>query len=393
MSAGFGPRFFMRRFQLALDCSACGTKHDPAALQNLCRSCQAPLLVQYAIERDTALRTEIRSRRCDLWRYREVLPAVRDEDIVSLGEGCTPLLRSRLGPNVFVKDESRNPTRSFKSRGMAVAVTMAKALGAKALAAPTAGNAGAALSAYGARADLPVFVAMPRDTPRSIIGECRSYGATVDLVEGVITDAAKRVQRYIADNGGFDLSTLKEPYRVEGKKTMGYELLDDLGRLPDVILYPTGGGTGLIGMWKAFDEMQRLGWIGDERPRMFAVQSSGCAPIVRAFEENADRATEWESPRTTAWGLRVPRAIGDRLMLRALRDSNGGGIAIDENDIERGAAELRSEGIDAGPETGAAVVALRRLRERGTIGENETVVVFNTGGNKYACDVATSDGR
>ena len=373
----------MRRFELTLECSACATKHDRHALQNLCRSCQAPLLVQYAVEHDSALRSEIRARRADLWRYLEVLPVDREEDVVTLGEGCTPLLQSRLAPNVFIKDESRNPTRSFKSRGMAVAVSMAKALGAKALAAPTAGNAGAALAAYGAHAGLPVFVAMPRDTPRPIIDECRSYGATVDLVEGVITDAAKRVQRYIADNGGFDLSTLKEPYRVEGKKTMGYELLDDLGRLPDVILYPTGGGTGLIGMWKAFDEMQRLGWIGDDRPRMFAVQSSGCAPIVRAFEENAEHATEWESPRTAAWGLRVPRAIGDRLMLRALRDSNGGGIAIKEDDIAAGGAELRSEGIDAGPETGAAVVALRMLSQRGVIRDDETVVIFNTGGNKY----------
>jgi threonine synthase len=228
-----------------------------------------------------------------------------------------------------------------------------------------------------------VFVAMPADTPRSIVDECRSYGAEVELVQGVITDAAKRVQRYIADNGGFDLSTLKEPYRVEGKKTMGYELLDDLGRLPDAILYPTGGGTGLIGMWKAFDEMQRLGWIGSERPRMYAVQSEGCAPIVRAFDQGLDKAPEWENPHTAAWGLRVPRAIGDRLMLRALRDSGGGAIAVAEAEIEAGAEELRREGIDAGPESGAAVVAWRLLRERGTIRDGETVVLFSTGGDKY----------
>src|SRR5436305_12547027 len=207
---------------------------------------------------------------------------------------------------------------------MAVAVTMAKRNGARSLAAPTAGNAGAALSAYGARAGLPVFVAMPKDTPKSIVDECRSYGAEVEMVAGLITDAGKRVQQFIADNGGFDLSTLKEPYRVEGKKIMGYELLEDLGRLPDAILYPTGGGTGLIGMWKAFDEMQRLGWIGDERPRMYTVQSSGCAPIVRALEQGLDSAPEWESPRTQAWGLRVPRAIGHRRMPRALREAPGG---------------------------------------------------------------------
>jgi threonine synthase len=268
---------------------------------------------------------------------------------------------------------------------MAVAVTMAKRLGARSLAAPTAGNAGAARSAYGARAGLPVFVAMPRDTPQSIVDECRSFGAEVELVAGVITDAGKRVAQYIASNGGFDLSTLKEPYRVEGKKIMGYELLEDLGgRLPDVILYPTGGGTGLIGMWKAFDEMERLGWIDSRRPRMFSVQSSGCAPVVRAFDEGLDTAPEWESPQTGAWGLRVPRAIGDRLMLRALRDSHGGAIAVDEAQIETAAAELRTtEGIDAGPEAGAGLLALRALRANGSIGADEVVVLFSTGGNKY----------
>ena len=319
-----------------------------------------------------------------MWRYADVLPVSSEEQIVTLGEGRTPLLPARSREDVFLKDESKNPTRSFKSRGMAAAVTMAKKLGAQSLAAPTAGNAGAALSAYGARAGLPVFVAMPRDTPPSIIEECRDYGADVELVAGVITDAAKRVQEHIAANGGFDLSTLKEPYRVEGKKTMGYELFDDLGRLPDVILYPTGGGTGLIGMWKAFDEMERLGWIDRKRPRMFSVQSAGCAPIVRAFEQGLEHAPGWEAPQTSAWGLRVPRAVGDRLMLIALRDSHGGAIAVDEEKIEPAAAALRrSEGIDAGPETGAAWLALDELRSRGAIREGETVVVFNTGGNKY----------
>jgi threonine synthase len=261
---------------------------------------------------------------------------------------------------------------------------MAVRNGAKSLAAPTAGNAGAALSAYGARAGLPVFVAMPRDTPESIVDECRSYGAEVELVAGLITDAGKRVQQYIAATGGFDLSTLKEPYRVEGKKIMGYELLEDLGRLPDAILYPTGGGTGLIGMWKAFDEMERLGWIDKKRPRMYSVQSSGCAPIVRAFEQGLENAPEWESAQTSAWGLRVPRAVGDRLMLRALRESKGGAIAVAESEIEPAAAELRTrEGIDAGPEAGAALLALRRLIENGSISRGETVVLFNTGGNKY----------
>jgi threonine synthase len=351
---------------------------------NLCPNDGAPLLVRYEIAKSAELRDEIRTRSATMWRYRELLPVDDDTEIVTLGEGITPVLQSTKFENVWIKDESKNPTRSFKSRGMAAAVTMAKRFGARSLAAPTAGNAGAALSAYGARAGLPVFVAMPRDTPQSIVDECRGYGAQVELVAGVITDAGKRVAQYIAENGGFDLSTLKEPYRVEGKKIMGYELLEDLGRLPDVILYPTGGGTGLIGMWKAFDEMERLGWIGSERPRMFTVQSSGCAPVVRAFNEGLETAPEWESPQTGAWGLRVPRAIGDRLMLRALRDSNGGAIAVEEAQIETAAAELRtSEGIDAGPEAGAALLALRKLRAEGTIREDESLVLFSTGGNKY----------
>jgi threonine synthase len=373
-----------RRFPVHLACSRCDATFEIRELMNLCPHDSAPLLAQYDLTPAPELRDEIRSRPATMWRYRELLPADGEREIVTLGEGITPLLRSTQFENVWIKDESKNPTRSFKSRGMAAAVTMAKRLGAKTLAAPTAGNAGAALSAYGARAGLPVFVAMPRDTPQSIVDECRNYGAEVELVAGVITDAGKRVAQYLAANGGFDLSTLKEPYRVEGKKIMGYELLEDLGHLPDVILYPTGGGTGLIGMWKAFDEMQRLGWIGAERPRMFSVQSSGCAPVVRAFNEGLDTAPEWESPQTGAWGLRVPRAIGDRLMLRALRDSHGGAIAVDEAQIESAASELRkTEGIDAGPESGAALLALRELQKSGAISATDTVVLFSTGGNKY----------
>ncbi|MDQ6803206.1 MAG: threonine synthase [Acidobacteriota bacterium] len=370
-----------RRFSFRIRCSACDTEYDSNQLINLCRKCNAPLLVEYDLSPAPDLREKIRSRPPTMWRYAEVLPA---DDGITLGEGITPLLPSTQFDNVWIKDESKNPTRSFKSRGMAAAVTMAARNGAKSLAAPTAGNAGAALSAYGARAGLPVFVAMPRDTPKSIVDECRSYGAEVELVAGLITDAGKRVQQYIASTGGFDLSTLKEPYRVEGKKIMGYELLEDLGRLPDAILYPTGGGTGLIGMWKAFDEMERLGWIDEERPRMYSVQSSGCAPIVRAFEQGLDSAPEWESAQTSAWGLRVPRAVGDRLMLRAIRESKGEAIAVAESEIETAAAELRArEGIDAGPEAGAALLALRRLIEKGAISKGETVVLFNTGGNKY----------
>ncbi|MDQ3280858.1 MAG: threonine synthase [Acidobacteriota bacterium] len=361
-----------------LTCSRCDWRSAIDALYNLCPNCSAPILVQYDFKH-----VELRKRN-DMWRYVDVLPVDDESEIVTLGEGLTPLLPARTAPNVFIKDESKNPTRSFKSRGMAAAVSMAKKLGAQSLAAPTAGNAGAALSAYGARAGLPVFVAMPRDTPQSIVDECRDHGAEVELVQGVITDAAKRVQQFVAANGGFDLSTLKEPYRVEGKKIMGYELLEDLGRLPDVILYPTGGGTGLIGMWKAFDEMQRLGWIDEKRPRMFSVQSSGCAPIVRAFDQQMETAPEWEAPQTSAWGLRVPRAVGDRLMLTALRNSGGGALAVDEMRIETAAADVRRrEGIDAGPEAGAAWLAWSELRARGVITPDDLVVVFNTGGNKY----------
>lgn len=377
-------------FAKQLHCSECDWNEPITRLRNLCPSCNAPILVHYDLRPVAGLRETIRSRAAGMWRYAEILPTEICDEIISLGEGSTPLLVAEtLGaelemPLLFIKDESLNPTRSFKSRGMSTAVTMARKLGATMLAAPTAGNAGCALAAYGARASLPVYVVMPSDTPDSILDECRSYGAEVDTVPGVITDAARLVQARVAANGGFDLSTLKEPYRVEGKKIMGYELLEDLGRLPDVILYPTGGGTGLIGMWKAFDEMERLGWIGKERPRLYTIQSDGCAPIVRAFDQGLERAPEWESPQTSAWGLRVPRAVGDRLMLTALRESRGGAIAVPEDSIEPAAAELRmKEGSDAGPEAGAALVGLRMLLAEKEVDRDETVVLFNTGANKY----------
>lgn len=377
-------------FPATLHCSECDWAAPPVELMNLCPVCGSPILVQYEITPAPELLETIRKRPAGMWRWAEVLPDIPESERLTLGEGSTPLLRlGRLAgeldcADLLVKDESLNPTRSFKARGMAAAVSMARYLGAGALAAPTAGNAGCALAAYGARAALPVFVAMPNDTPPSIVRECRAYGAEIELVEGVITDAGRRVREVLAGRGGFELSTLKEPYRVEGKKLMGYELLEALGRLPDVILYPTGGGTGLIGMWKAFGEMERLGWIGSERPRMYSVQAEGCAPIVRAFEEGAQRAAEWEDPHTAAWGLRVPRALGDRLMLAALHASEGGGVAVPEEAIEPAAAELRAkEGIDAGPEGGAALVALRTLLDQGKVRRDETIVMFNTGGDKY----------
>jgi threonine synthase len=371
-----------------LTCSRCDWRESISTLRNLCPACAAPLLVRYELTRESA---QFRTDRSDMWRFASVLPAVTDDEIVTLGEGMTPLLPARaLGrqegmSRLLIKDESLNPTRSFKSRGMSAAVTMARKLGATSLAAPTAGNAGCALAAYGARAGLPTLVAMPDDTPRSIADECRQYGAEVVLVAGVITDAAKLVQARIASDGGFDLSTLREPYRVEGKKTMGFELLFDLGgKLPDAIIYPTGGGTGLIGMWKAFAELEELGLIDHRRPRMYSVQAEGCAPIVRAMEKGTEDAGVWESPVTEAWGLRVPRAIGDRLMLRALRESGGGAVAVTEAQMSGAAEEMRRlEGVDAGPEGGASLAGLRRLLDSGAISREETVILFNTGANKY----------
>ncbi|MBW3565015.1 MAG: threonine synthase [Acidobacteria bacterium] len=381
----------LSRFEHELVCSSCQWRSPPDRLYGVCPACNdAPILVDWHLPSDLALADEIDQRRpAGIWRFGEVLPF--EADGITLGEGGTPLVPTpRLGAelgldHLWFKDESRNPTRSFKSRGMAAAVTAARALGAKALTIPTAGNAGCALAAYGRKAGLPVFVAMPRDTPTSIEQECREYGAIVERVEGVITDAAIRSRQWAEENGGFDLSTLREPYRVEGKKTMGYELFFDLGRqLPDLILYPTGGGTGLIGMWKAFGEMERLGWLGRHRPRMIAVQAAGCAPVVEAFHSGAARMTPWEKPQTEAWGLRVPRAFGDRLMLLALRESGGDAVAVPEESIEPAAARIRErEKIDAGPETGAALAALEQLVAKGVVERSEKVVVFNTGGDKY----------
>ena len=321
----------------------------------------------------------MRARPPSLWRYAEVLP-VAPEDAVTLGEGFTPIIEV---DGVLVKDESRNPTGSFKARGMTLAVSLARALGARELAAPSAGNAAGALAAYGAAAGLRVTVAMPEDTPRPFIEECRHYGAEVHLVPGSIADAGK----WLKANGprdAFDVSTLKEPYRIEGKKTMAYELFEQLGELPDVIIYPTGGGTGLVGMWKAFGEMRELGWTA-KRPRLVSVQSDGCAPVVAAFEARADSTEPWLNPRTSAYGLRVPSPIGGFLCLRALRETGGTAVAVPEAQIAGAAAELsRRSGIDVCPEGGAAWAALHRLRKDGFVAPGDRVVLFNTGtGLKY----------
>jgi len=324
-----------------------------------------------------------------LWRYRELLPLPVEVEPVSLGEGGTPLLRARkFGEDLdlWIKDESQNPTQSFKARGMSVAVSMARYLGATKLAVPSAGNAGGALAAYAACAGLEAHIFMPRDTPRANIIECRQLGAHVTLIDGLITDCGAEIVRRKECEGWFDMSTLKEPYRIEGKKTLGYELAEQMNwQLPDVILYPTGGGTGLIGMWKAFDEMEALGWIDNKRPRMFSVQASGCAPIVRAFEAGEKTAPEFPNAHTVASGLRVPKALGDFLMLKILRESNGGAIAVDDEEMIRVAREVgSSEGLFVAPEGAACFAAFKSLRAAGKIDKSERVVIFNTGsGIKY----------
>src|SRR2546429_1866750 len=374
-----------------LECSACGLEHKSSRLQNLCRSCNKPLLaiVDLVAASRTLQRQTLRTRDKSLWRYREVLPLPSDVDPVSLGEGGTPLLRAeRFADDVdlWIKDESLNPTQSFKARGMSVAVSMAKYLGATKLAVPSAGNAGGALAAYAARAGLEAHIFMPRDTPPANIIECREVGAHVTLIDGLITDCGAEIARRKEKEGWFDMSTLKEPYRIEGKKTLGYEIAEQFNwKLPGVILDPTGGGTGLIGMWKAFDEMEKLGWIDNKRPRMFSVQASGCAPIVRAFEAGEKFAAEFPNAHTVASGLRVPKAIGDFLMLQILRESKGGAIAVDDDEMIRAVREVGSkEGLFVAPEGAACFAALRKLRASGKIDIGERVVIFNTGsGIKY----------
>src|SRR5436189_3367233 len=374
-----------------LECSACGRQHEWSRLQNLCLSCQKPLLaiVDLTAAGRMLTRDNVAAREKSLWRYREVLPLPRDVEPISLGEGGTPLLRTQNFHDeidLWIKDESLNPTQSFKARGMSVAVSMAKYLGATKLAIPSAGNAGGALAAYAARARLEAHIFMPRDTPRANIIECRELGAHVTLIDGLITDCGAEIARRKTKEGWFDMSTLKEPYRVEGKKTLGYELAEQFNwQLPDVILYPTGGGTGLVGMWKAFDEMEALGWVGKKRPRMFAVQAAGCAPIVRAFEAGEKTAAEFPDAHTIASGLRVPKAIGDFLILKILCDSHGGAIAVDDEEMIRTAREVGSkEGLFLCPEGAACFAALKLLRRAGKIASGERVVVFNTGsGIKY----------
>jgi threonine synthase len=380
-----------RVFLSHLECTSCGLRHEWKHLQNLCTACHKPLfaMVDLAAAGETLNPKTLTTREKSLWRYREVLPLPNGVEPVSLGEGGTPLLRARKfsdDVDLWIKDESVNPTQSFKARGMSVAVSMAKHLGATKLAVPSAGNAGGALAAYAARAGLEAHVFMPRDTPRANIIECRELGAHVTLIDGLITDCGAEIAKRKRAEGWFDVSTLKEPYRIEGKKTLGYELAEQSDwHLPDVILYPTGGGTGLIGMWKAFDEMEVLGWIGKKRPRMFSVQATGCAPIVRAFESADSTAAEFPAAHTIASGLRVPKAIGDFLILKILRQSNGGAVAVDDEEMIRVTREVgASEGLFVAPEGAACFAALKSLLSSGKIASAERVVIFNTGsGIKY----------
>ncbi|MEJ7578901.1 MAG: threonine synthase [Pyrinomonadaceae bacterium] len=388
-----------------LECAACAARYEARRLHNLCTQCGKPLLVRYDLKRAAKSLTKesLKKRAGDMWRYREVLPVERDENITSLGEGWTPLLLApRLAVEVgfagelFIKDEAQNPTGSFKARGMAAAVSMAKELGARRLAVPSAGNAAGALAAYSARAGLEAFIFMPKDTPRANVIECQWTGAHVTLIDGLITNCGAEVARRKEAENWFDVSTLKEPYRVEGKKTLGYELAEQLSwTLPDVIIYPTGGGTGLVGMWKAFAEMEEMGWINGRRPRMVSVQSAGCAPIVRAFEEGKRFADEFPNAQTTASGLRVPKAIGDFLILDALRESDGAAVAVTDEELMNGAGEIgRTEGLFVAPEGGSCVAALKKLIERGDVKAGERVVLFNTGaGVKYLESFVEFEGK
>jgi len=375
-----------------LECSRtnCRKTYSHHGLRNLC-SCGGPLLARYDLDtaKKTLRREALMSRVQSMWRYAEVLPG---GEPVTLGEGMTPLVHAaRLGeqlglPQLFIKDEGLNPTGSFKARGLAAAVTAAKALGAKTLAIPTAGNAGGALAAYAARADLRSVIVMPADTPLANVIECQAFGADVRKIDGLISECGRYVAEHKEREGWFEVSTLKEPYRIEGKKTMGYELWEQFdGALPDVVIYPTGGGVGLIGMWKAFDEMEAMGWIGGERPRMVTVQAASCAPIVAAFEAGKESSDFWANAATIASGLRVPKALGDFLVLRGIRETRGTAVvATDEEMLATGRELAALEGIFAAPEGAATVVAARKLSAQKWIRPEDKVVLFNTGsGYKY----------
>ena len=380
-------------FAQEIICPRCDHRFPLSRLLNLC-TCGSPLLVRYDLKKASAnfSISSLQGRVSSLWRYRELLPLRDDANLVSLGEGFTPLLQAKSLPGelglkrLWIKDEAQNPTGSFKDRGLSLAISRAKELGVKKAAIPSAGNAGGSLAAYAARAGIEAHVFMPRDTPIANQIEVQQYGARLTLVDGLINDCGRIINERKTAEGWFDISTLKEPYRVEGKKTMGYEIAEQLNwTLPDVIIYPTGGGTGLIGMWKAFQEMEELGWIGSKRPRMVSVQASGCAPIVKAFGEGRETAEPWQNAKTVASGLRVPQAVADFLMLRALRESNGTALSVSDEEMIAEIPRLgRAEGIFFCPEGAACAAALRRSMQNGWVKPTDEVVLFNTAsGLKY----------
>ena len=371
--------------RIYLECTKCGAQIRAERPQTICPKDGGVLYVRYdlAALKKSLKTSSLAGRTPSMWRYAEVLP---EAEPVSLGEGFTPMLASKEFPNVYIKDEGLNPTGSFKARGLSAAVTMAKAYGLKKLAIPSAGNAASALAAYAAKADIEAHIFMPKDVPLANRVECESYGAKVTLVNGLISDCARMVAERKDREGWFDVSTLKEPFRVEGKKTMGYEVAEQLGwQLPQGIIYPTGGGVGLIGMWKAFDEMEQLGWIGSERPQMVVVQSSGCAPIPKAWDEAKPNAEFWPNASTLAAGLRVPKAYGDYLILDILKKSEGVALAVTDYEIMDALRHwAQVEGIFAAPEGAAALAAYRKLHDSLFFDPDDTVVLFNTGsGLKY----------
>jgi len=374
-----------------LECPRCHTILEHSRPQNLCTKCSSPLLARYDLEKARATLTAaaLKTRTNSMWRYEEVLPAAVP---VTLGEGMTPLLHARrLGERLgltklYIKDEGQNPTNSFKARGLSAAVSMAKSLGTRTIALPTAGNAGGAAAAYAAHAGIGCAIAMPVDTPSAIILECRAFGAEVHLINGLISDCGAFIAEQAPRHGWFEVSTLKEPYRIEGKKTMGYELWEDFGgTLPDVIVYPTGGGVGLIGMWKAFEELEAMKLIGGRRPRMIAAQADGCAPIVRAFQQHAGTSEKFENAATVASGLRVPKPLGDFLILEDIYASHGEAVAASDAALMAACRDMaRLEGILGAPESGAGLAAIQKLVSAKKIGRDESVVLFSTGGGyKY----------
>jgi threonine synthase len=377
-----------------IQCSACGTAYEAGKIHNLCTACGGPLLVRYDLGaiRNEWSREDLAGAPNSMWRYGAVLPVQNPANIVSLGEGMTPLVRtarlgSKLGAHdLWVKDDGVNPSGSFKARGQSAALSMAKELGIHKVAIPSAGNAAGAMAAYAAAAGMEAHIFMPKDVPQSNFIECKATGAHVTLVDGLISDCAKLVAARKDAEGWFEVSTLKEPYRIEGKKTMGYEIAEQFGWvLPDAIFYPAGGGVGLIGMWKAFEELEELGWINSKRPKMIAVQAEGCQPVVKAFESGAEKSEFFQNAQTVASGLRVPKALGDFIMLKAIRTSGGCAIAVSDDEMLDAGIELATEeGIFAAPEGGACVAALRKLLATGFLKASERIVLYNTGsGVKY----------